>query len=227
MLPPNCNPASDCIKAFSYQVVGNQLEMQLFGVIQSETLAYIAVGFSDDPCMGGEMVTECSNMAGDQNSFSARLSYNMRKDASVPNTPRNIRIANLTAADMTLMLPQSTAQMMSINGRTTVYCIVRQNIVPIPNQPLLQTLTGSYYLLMAAGPTSGAELTHHYGTNGAYPGPLRVLDASGYAAPSTTPPPGPSCLSQGTTTTSSATTLSSIHSMMMTLAAFVVLSLSH
>ncbi|VDM51953.1 unnamed protein product [Angiostrongylus costaricensis] len=61
--PPGCQPSTDCQIAFSYQVDGPYLSMELSGTPPTPD-GFIAVGFSNDPFMGDDMVVYCANSAG-------------------------------------------------------------------------------------------------------------------------------------------------------------------
>jgi hypothetical protein len=91
----------------------------------------------------------------------------------------------------------------SANSNITLYCRVRQLITPTTtDMPELQTLNGTYHLLMAAGPTSTTGslvcsvnvtlcqciglLRHYHGPHGDFRGPQRTLRADAYMENDTT-----------------------------------------
>jgi hypothetical protein len=59
---------------------------------------------------------------------------------------------------MSQMLQLISQQTSTNAANITVYCKMRQNIVPTLNISELQTLNGTYYILMAAGATNATGM---------------------------------------------------------------------
>ncbi|GMT23584.1 hypothetical protein PFISCL1PPCAC_14881, partial [Pristionchus fissidentatus] len=62
MRPRGCHPSRDCTQGYMLSVVGpNQLKVEMFAqsLVPSVPLQYLALGFSKDQIMGGDMVSEC------------------------------------------------------------------------------------------------------------------------------------------------------------------------
>ncbi|KAE9415803.1 hypothetical protein Angca_002415, partial [Angiostrongylus cantonensis] len=136
--PPGCQPSTDCRIAFSYQVDGSYLNMELSGTPPTPN-GFIAVGFSNDPLMGDDMVVYCANFAGQ---VAAGLAVNGQK-------PSNTIINNVGIQDV--------LRTSNIGGE--LYCEVNQRLDP--NQSNLYNLNNTYQILLAAGPVDGNRLSYH------------------------------------------------------------------
>ncbi|KAJ1352897.1 hypothetical protein KIN20_009397 [Parelaphostrongylus tenuis] len=136
--PSGCQPTTDCQIAFSYQVDGQNLNMELSGVPPT-SYGFIAVGFSKDNLMGDDMVVFCANFGGQ---VTAGLAVNGAK-------PRNTIVSNVGIQDI----------LQASNTGGKLYCEVNQRLDP--NQSNLYNLNDTYQILLATGPVDGIRLGYH------------------------------------------------------------------
>ncbi|EPB80198.1 hypothetical protein ANCCEY_00753 [Ancylostoma ceylanicum] len=155
--PPGCRPGADCTIEFSYQVDGAYLDMELAGTLAPEysSHGYVAVGFSQDDRMGDDMVVYCAN-------FNGQVAGGLARNGPT-GSPSNTIVNGAGIQDVTRTLA---------NGGS-IYCAINQRLDP--NQRDLYNLNGSYYILLASGPTDGNRLTYH-NTN-KYVMPRTILSA--------------------------------------------------
>ncbi|KHN76595.1 Ferric-chelate reductase 1 [Toxocara canis] len=138
--PPGCDPSSNCISAFSYQVDGDSLLMEVSGAATNGPKSYVAVGFSTDTFMENAAVTACSLLP-DQ-PLQGRLSFNI----GLTNKP--------VVADENL-LNDTLKTLSAIYANERLSCVLRQKIIP-PNgltKTQVWPLNRAYYILLALGPT--------------------------------------------------------------------------
>ncbi|KAK6031611.1 hypothetical protein OSTOST_02234 [Ostertagia ostertagi] len=113
---------------FVFQPVGKELEMELEGKPSSAD-GYIAVGFSEDPKMGNDMVVFCARFG---DSVKGGLMRNVKP----------FRVENNTGVQTIVSATK--------NG-DVINCVIRQ-VKKLEDRPELFDLGGSYYILFARGP---------------------------------------------------------------------------
>uniref|UniRef100_A0A0K0EFQ3 ascorbate ferrireductase (transmembrane) n=1 Tax=Strongyloides stercoralis TaxID=6248 RepID=A0A0K0EFQ3_STRER len=149
--PNNCNPNTDCVYFLSYYQQNNRLIIEIGGSISTQNNAFIAVGFSSDPSMGDDAVTECSSFNGAP--FSGRLSYNPGKSNRVVDVSLD--------SNNDRMLITNTVSL--VNG--ILYCNLNQSLnVPSSfsnSNELLKNDTQQYYVFLTSGTTNGNNLQIH------------------------------------------------------------------
>ncbi|KJH49281.1 hypothetical protein DICVIV_04603 [Dictyocaulus viviparus] len=161
--PLGCDPNLDCTIGLVFFVVGpNKLrvEMVATSLIPTVQQQYIAIGFSDDPLMGEDMVTEC--VMSDMGQFAGWepevfVSYNHGK--------ANDRIFLNEEEHRTLF---SNISSQVIDGRLVCH-FTRQIIPKIDNKNgLVGSLDKDFYVMAATGSAQPDEVNAHDMNHGSH-----------------------------------------------------------
>jgi len=141
--PKGCTPHINCSYALSYRSDSQRVYLELLGAVPAAQNSYLAVGFSSDPQMGDDSVTECSSFNGP--SFTGRLSYNPG------HSNRRVGLSSQAQAELL-----TTHYAGYSNG--LLYCRLFHMIAPATteSQTDVRPLSGTQYLLMASGTTTGS-----------------------------------------------------------------------
>ncbi|KAH7729597.1 Protein Y57G11A.4 [Aphelenchoides avenae] len=153
--PAGCIPNLDCTMGIIFYVSGaNKLTVQLVAtsLLPAPQLQYIAIGFSHDPTMGDDFVTECvlSPSATEFSVAEVFASYNRGKtnDRTYLNSTENALLYEQVEGEV-------------VDGRLT--CQFVQTIVPQMSSKhgRLWNLNHKYYILGATGSSQPDEVNVH------------------------------------------------------------------
>ncbi|PIO76237.1 DOMON domain protein [Teladorsagia circumcincta] len=131
MLAPKIGAAESGLSKFRsyvFQPDGEELEMEIEGEPSSAN-GYVAVGFSEDPKMGNDMVVFCAR-------FGDTVKGGLARNVKPPRVENNTGVQTVVSATKKGGL---------------IRCVIRQVKKP-EDRPELFDLGGSYYILFARGP---------------------------------------------------------------------------
>ncbi|CAJ0603832.1 unnamed protein product [Cylicocyclus nassatus] len=154
--PAGCDPNLDCTIGLIFFVVGeNQLrvEMVATSLIPSVQQQYIAIGFSNDPMMGEDFVTEC--VMSDMGQFAG---WEPEIFVSFNHGNSNDRIF-LNDDEHRTMITNISSQV--VDGR--LVCHFTQQLIPQIDRKngLVWSLDKEYYILGATGSAQPDEVNAH------------------------------------------------------------------
>ncbi|KAF8375782.1 hypothetical protein PRIPAC_82211 [Pristionchus pacificus] len=154
MRPRGCHPDRDCTQGYMMSVVGNnQLKVEMFAqsLVPAVPLQYLAIGFSTDKIMGGDMVSECVVSETGVEGGEVFLSFNRGKS--------NDRVH---FDDLEAEVVYSDIRSSVVNGR--ISCTFIQSIRPQLDSShggRIMDLDHEYYIFGATGSAQPDEVNPH------------------------------------------------------------------